>query len=117
MPRFLLINRYRDGEGPEEGTPAHDDEMRAWSLLNRSLGDSGDLVWSLALVGPEEAVACTSGPSGPVRAAGREAAPEGVFALYVVDVPDLAAAERWAARMPTCAYGTVEIRAVMEEVG
>lgn len=114
MTQFLVINRFREGEGPTEGTPEHDDEMQAWELVNRALGESGNLVWSLALDEPDGAVAHGTDDAGePRRLTGRAAAPEGVFALYLLDVADRAAAERWAARMPTAAYGTVEVRAVM----
>ena len=116
MARFVLVNRFREGQGPVEGSPAHDDEMRDWRLFNKSLSDSGDLVWSLALDEVQHATACTSDEHGrPVRLSGRDATPEGLFALYLVEVPDASAAEQWAERMPTAAYGAVEVRAVMGE--
>lgn len=114
MAQFLLINRFRAGEGPAEGTSDHDDEMRTWRRVNQALRESGDLVWSLALDAPGDAVACDKDGDGrPRRLTGRAAAPEGVFALHLVDVADAAAAEEWATRLPTADYGTVEVRAVM----
>lgn len=116
MARFLLINRCRAGEGPAEGTAAHDEEMREWGLFNRAVRDSGELLWSLALDDPGGAVAHGVDPDGhPARVAGRQAAAEGVFALYLVDVFDSAGAEEWARRMPTARYGTVEVRAVLDD--
>lgn len=114
MARFLLINRFRSGQGPTEGTPDHDDEMRTWGRVDQALAESGDLVWSLALDPPDDAVARDTDDDGRSRRlTGRAAAPEGVFALHLVDVADAAAAEEWATRMPTATYGTVEVRAVM----
>lgn len=37
--------------------------------------------------------------------------------LYVVDVADLDTATRWAERIPTARYGTVEVRPVVEYEG
>lgn len=33
---------------------------------------------------------------------------------YIIDVPDLDAALQWAARCPTSAYGTIEVRPIWE---
>ena len=33
---------------------------------------------------------------------------------YLIDVEDLAAAEAWAARVPSAAYGSVEVRPIWE---
>ena len=46
--------------------------------------------------------------------AGPFAATTEVFGgFYVIDVPDIAAAEDWAARIPNVSYGSVEVRPIM----
>jgi hypothetical protein len=116
MAQYLLINRFREGQGPAAGTRAHDVEMAAWGRVNQALRASGDLVWSMALAELDRASACRTAETGElIRDTGRAAAPEGVFALYLVDVADEASAATWAAGMPTAAYGAVEIRELIGE--
>ena len=40
--KYLLTLTYRDGEGPEEGTPEFDAEMKVWNALNDELKAAGD---------------------------------------------------------------------------
>ena len=40
--QYLLTLTYRDGEGPQEGTPEFDDEMKVWGAINDELGGRPD---------------------------------------------------------------------------
>lgn len=105
---YLLSARFGEDHGPDEGTREHASEMASWAALNRQLSQSGDLVWSLALADPRTATVVTAGSDTD-----RDPAAGGVFALYLLDVADEAAAIDWAGQMPARAYGSVEVRAVL----
>jgi hypothetical protein len=47
----------------------------------------------------------TAGPSASTD--------EVLTGYYVIDVADIAAAEEWAARIPSAPYGSVEVRPIM----
>lgn len=113
---YLLSVRFGEDSGPDEGTSEHVAEMASWAALNRRLSHSGDLVWSLALADPRTAAVVTSGSDGSDADPRREVpdpAAGGVFALYLLDVADEAAAIGWAEQMPACAYGSVEVRKML----
>ena len=42
--QYLLTLTYRDGEGPQEGTPEFDEEMKVWGALNEELKAAGQMV-------------------------------------------------------------------------
>jgi hypothetical protein len=50
----LLLLHFRRGEGPQEGTPEFDEEMRRWGELNDELREAGVVLGARA---------CTSTPS------------------------------------------------------
>ena len=39
--KYLLTLTYRDGEGPDEGSPEFDAEMKVWNALNEELEAAG----------------------------------------------------------------------------
>ena len=49
--KYLLTLTYRDGEGPDEGTPEFDAEMKVWNALNDELKAAGR-AWSPAACSP-----------------------------------------------------------------
>lgn len=108
---YLLSARFGVDSGPDEGTSEHDTEMAGWTALNRDLAQSGHLVWSLALDDPESALVVTSAAGAQPTPTSVDPSEGGVFALYLLDV-DEATALAWAARMPACGYGSVEVREV-----
>ena len=108
---YLLTLHYRDGEGPEMGTPAFDAEMKVWNALNEEMKASGvmvggsglapETVTTLRTKAGEETV--TDGPFAETK--------EILFSFYLIDVEDLDAALAWARKMPAAEYGSVQIHA------
>jgi len=108
--QYLLQFTYRPGEGPEEGTPEFDAEMKIWHELNEELKASGqylaasglkvDAATTVRKTGDE--VTVTDGPFAETK--------EILFSFYILEVPDLDAAIAIAARAPAAVYGSVDIR-------
>ena len=106
--QYLLNMTYRDGEGPQEGTPEFTEEMQVWGALNEELKAAGQLVAGSGLQ-PDTATTVrgdvvTDGPYAETK--------EILFSFYVVDLPDLDAAIALARRMPASRYGSVTITAM-----
>ena len=105
--QYLLTLTYRDGEGPQEGTPEFDAEMKVWGAINEELKAAGQMVAASGLQ-PETATTVrgdvvTDGPYAETK--------EILFSFYIVDVDDLDAALALAKRMPASRYGSVTITA------
>ena len=107
--KYLLTLTYRDGEGPEEGTPGFGAEMDRWEAVKRELREDGALVGGTGLqVGaattvraPGGELVVTDGPYAETK--------EILFSFYVIDVEDLDAAIAVASKMPATEYGSVSI--------
>jgi hypothetical protein len=113
MQYMLLI--YSDpAREPSYGTPAFDDMMKGYFDLNQTMKADGVMRGGEALRGAETATSLRI-KSGKVETM------DGLFAetretlggYYVIDVPDLDAALKYAAMIPAAHYGTVEVRALM----
>ena len=112
MPQYLLLIY-----SPTEGGPAPDElqaEFPRWMEYTQALHDDGVYVAGEALHGAEAATTArvrggetqiTDGPFAETK--------ELLVGFYMVDVPDLDTALKYAARMPNIAYGSVEVRPVM----
>ena len=104
---YLLTLHYRDGEGPDMGTPEFDAEMKVWNSLNQELKEAG--VWVAASgLEPESATtvrenAITDGPFAETK--------EILFSFYVIEAENLDEAVKWAQKMPATTYGSVTIHA------
>ena len=108
--QYLLQFTFRPGEGPQEGTPEYEAEMKVWHDLNEELKASGrylaasglqvDAATTVRKSGDE--VTVTDGPFAETK--------EVLFSFYILDVPDLDAAIAVAARTPAAQYGSVDIR-------
>ena len=113
--RFMFLIYGEPTAGPQFGTPEFEAEMGEWFAYTQSLADSGSLVGGDPLQPIETATTVR------VRN-GRQATTDGPFAetkevlggYYLVDVADLDEALAWAAKMPNIAYGSVEVRPIME---
>lgn len=103
----LLLHRYRTGDGPQPGTPEHDDEMHRWAELDERFRSEGVIVGSFALQDLGSLV--VSGSASRWQ-------PEGeiVFAAHAIRAADNAAAAAIASKMPTAGYGVVEVRPLMD---
>ena len=89
--------------------------MPRWWDYTRELKDAGALVAGEALQAPDAARTLrVRGGARQVTDGPFAATAEVLGGYYVIDVPDWAAAEEWAAKIPSAPYGSVEIRPVME---
>lgn len=113
MQYMLLI--YGDpAVEPKYGTPEFDTMMAGYATFSERLKADGAMRGGEGLQGVETAT------SVRVRG-GKVETMDGPFAatkehlggFYVIDVPDLDAALKYAAMIPSAQYGTVEVRPVM----
>ena len=107
---YLLMLRFPEGAGPQEGTPELDDEMRRWGELNEELRAAGVVVGASGLEprrrhdGARPRRASVDHHRRPVR---RDQG-DPVLLLH----PRRRGPRRrpaWAAKMPSAEYGSVEI--------
>ena len=114
MQYMLLI--YNDPAlEPAYGTPAFEEMMSGYFSLNDRMKADGVLRGGEGLQGIETAtslrirsdrVETMDGPFAETR--------EHLGGYYVIDVPDLDAALRYAAMIPSAHYGTIEVRPLMD---
>lgn len=108
---YLLLLTHTPGIGRQEGTPEYDAEMERWGELKEELRQAGALVAVWGLRPTDAATTLRTQDGRPVMTDGPfTETKEVVFSLFVIDVPDLDAAAKWAEKMPNLAYGAVEIR-------
>jgi hypothetical protein len=113
MPQYTLLIY-----GPSDRTPTPEEmaaEMPRWNEYTEALKNGGLFVAGEALHGPEAATTVrvrdaetqfTDGPFAETK--------ETLGGFYVIDCPDLDTALKHAARMPNIAYGSVEVRPVVD---
>ena len=107
--KYMLLLTFAPGEGPQEGTPELDAEMRRWEELNDELRKSGQYLAASGLKvdaattvrAPGGELTVTDGPFAETK--------EVLFSFYLVDVDDLDAAIAVAKKMPATEYGSVSI--------
>ena len=113
---YLLLLTHTPGIGPQEGTPEYDAEMLRWGELMEELRQAGAWVADWGLQPTEAATTLRLQEGRPVMTDGPfTESKEVVFSLIVIDVPDLDAATKWAEKMPSLAYGAVEIRPLVDD--
>lgn len=108
--QYLIMLHFPPGEGPQEGTPEFDAEMRRWHALNDEMREAGVMIGASGLHvdaattvrSQDGEVTVTDGPYAETK--------EILFSFYILDVPDLDAATAWAAKTPSAEYGSVEVR-------
>ncbi|MES2612794.1 MAG: YciI family protein [Pseudomonadota bacterium] len=114
MKYMLLIYSDLQRE-PVYGTPEFQTMMAGYFALSAKMRDDGVLVAGDGLKGIETAtslrirggkVETMDGPFAETK--------EHLGGFYVVEVPDLDAALRYAQAVPTASYGTVEVRPLMD---
>lgn len=109
MQYMLLI--YNDPKlEPAFGTPEFEGMMGSFYALNERMKGDQVLVSGEGLQGVETAmrsgkVETMDGPFAETR--------EHLGGYYVIEVPDLDAALRYAAMVPAAAWGTVEVRPLL----
>ena len=85
-----------------------------WNAYTQSLGEAGVLVAGDALDGIDTATTVRERGGETVLTDGPFAETKEILGgYYLIDVPDLDAALKWAAQVPNAPYGSVEVRPVM----
>lgn len=117
MKYMLLIFADPTAE-PVYGTPAFEQMMAGYAALSARLAEDGIPFSGEGLQGVETAttlrvrggkVETMDGPFAETR--------ENLGGYYVIEVPDLDVALHYAAMIPSAAYGSVEVRPVMDYDG
>lgn len=100
---------------PAYGTPEFAQMMQGYNLVSQTLKAAGHLVSGEGLQGVETAtsVRVTNGRAETMDGPFAETK-EHLGGYYVMDVPDLDTALKYAAMIPSAAYGTVEVRPLMD---
>jgi hypothetical protein len=112
MPQYMLLIY-----GPADGGPSPEEleaEMPRWFEYTRELSDAGVMVAGDAFQ-PADTARTVRVRAGERRVSAGPFAPtaEVLGGYYLIDVPDIATAEHWAARVPNVSYGSIEVRPVM----
>lgn len=115
MKYALLI--YGEPGAREHAAPGHDGDgiIDSWLDYTAAIRDAGILLAAEQLR-PVETATTTTGRTGERLLTDGPfiETKEHLLGFYLVDVPDLDAALRWAAKAPIMRYGSVEIRPVVE---
>jgi len=113
--KYMLLIYGAEGAGPAPDSPEGQAEFQAWFTYSERLQQSGAFISGAPLQ--------PGGAATTVRVRdGEDVVTDGPFAetkevlggYFVVDVPDLDEALKWAKQMPHIGYGSVEVRPVME---
>lgn len=113
--KYMMLIYADPAREPAYGTPEFDAMMKGYFDLNAVMKADGTLLGGEGLQGVETAtsvrvrggkVETMDGPFAETR--------EHLGGYYIVDVPDLDAALRYAAMVPSVGYGTVEVRPLMD---
>lgn len=113
--KYMLLIYSNPSEGPEYGTPEFDTMMAGFFAANEKMKDDGVLLDGEGLQGIETAtslriksdkIETMDGPFAETR--------EHLGGYYVVDVPDLDSALKYATLIPAAKFGTIEIRPLMD---
>ncbi|MDO6591121.1 YciI family protein [Loktanella sp. D2R18] len=113
--KYMLLVYNNPAEEPTYGTPEFDAMMGGFFAANEKMQADGVLASGEGLQGIETAtslriksgkVETMDGPFAETR--------EHLGGYYVVDVPDLDAALKYAALLPSANFGTIEVRPLMD---
>ena len=111
MPQYMMLI-YTPAEGGPTPEQLQADTPR-WNAYTESLSAAGVMVAGDALEGVETATTVSERNSETVLTDGPFAETKEVLAgYYLIDVPDLDAALKWAAKIPAASYGSIEVRPV-----
>ena len=113
--KYLLMIYASESQENAMSTEDRGKQMQAYGAYSEALVKAG------AMQGGERLRPSTDATSVKVRG-GKTEVLNGPYAdtreqlggYYVIDAPDLDAALSWAARCPTSAYGTIEVRPIWE---
>ncbi len=113
--QYLALIYAAPANQPQYGTPEFGAMMEGYNAFTADLKAQGAFIAGDGLKPVETAT------SVRVRG-GKTETMDGPFAetkehlggYYLIEAPDLDAAIKWAAKIPTAAYGTIEVRPVMD---
>ena len=104
--------------GPTEGGPSPEElqaQFPRWFTYTSEIEKSGLHRAGEALQGAETATTVRVRDGETIITDGPFAETKELLAgFYLIDAPDLATAQEWAAKMPNIHYGSVEVRPIME---
>ncbi len=112
--KYMLLIYSDPAREPTYGTPDFQAMMAGYFALSAKMKDDGVLIAGDGLQGIETAtslrirggkVETMDGPFAETK--------EHLGGYYVIEVPDLDAALKYAQTVPTASYGTVEVRPLM----
>ena len=112
--KYMILLYNDPALEPAYGTPAFDAMMGGFFAANEKMAADGVLVSGEGLQGVETAtslrlrggkVETMDGPFAETK--------EHLGGYYVIDVPDLDSVLKYAALLPSAAFGTVEVRPLM----
>ena len=108
--QFALLYQY----DPAEAAPSAG-EVQDWMDFDQAVKDAGVHVYEAGFqpVTNAQTVRVRDG-AATVENGGVAASGPVIAGFWIVDVTDAAAAAEWAQRIPTAAYGAVEVRPVVE---
>jgi hypothetical protein len=112
VPQYMMLiyTPTEGGPSPEELQAMHP----RWNAYTQSLSEAGVLVAGDALEGTDTATTVRERSGETVLTDGPFAETKEILGgYYLIDVPDLDAALKWAAQVPNAPYGSVEVRPVM----
>lgn len=113
--KYMLLIYNNPSEEPKYGTSEFDNMMSDFFAANEKMNADGVMVDGEGLQGIDTAtslriksgkVETMDGPFAETR--------EHLGGYYVVDVPDLDAALKYAALIPSAKFGTIEVRPLMD---
>ena len=113
--RYLLLIYSEEGRGPEPGTPAFDELMRGYyafgdEVRRRGVYQAGEALQPIATATSvrvrDGQRLVTDGPFAETK--------EQLGGFYMLDCKDLDEALELAAKIPSAAHGTVEVRPIQE---
>ena len=112
--QYLALIYAAPDAGPKYGTPEFSTMMNGYFTLNKLMKENGhhlsgeglkDSSTATSLRLRDGKVETMDGPFAETK--------EHLGGYYLIDVPDLDMALKYAAMMPSAAYGTIELRPVM----
>jgi hypothetical protein len=113
--KYMLLLYSEPAKEPAYGTPEFEAMMGQFYAVSEKLRAAGAMLGGDGLKGVETAtslrlrngkVETMDGPFAETK--------EHLGGYYVIDVPDLDTALKYAAEMPVAPFGTVEVRPVMD---
>lgn len=116
--KYMLLIYSEPGSGPDAGSAEAQAESDAYIALSTELHTAGRLISGEPLQGIDTAttvavrsgkVVTTDGPFAETK--------EILGGYYLIDVPDLDEALAWAAKIPTAAHGSIEVRPLRDFPG